>query len=47
MGPTETLIERPKKAKTLLLRKEEEAHAKEPNCCERKKSTNYVHSVCE
>jgi hypothetical protein len=31
---TETPIERPKKAETLLFREEEKAHTEESNCCE-------------
>jgi len=36
-----------KKAKALLFREEEKAHAKEPNCCGQKESTNHLHSICQ
>ncbi len=40
---TETPIERPKKTKKILFRKEEKTHPKKPGSCRQKKWQNYLH----
>ncbi len=42
---TETPIERPKKAKALLFREEENTHTEEPNCGRQEESTNHLYSI--